>query len=266
MKAEEKRSHPLNVGSSFFLGLLISLLLCMLYLKLGYVCPVWLQPTKNLQNFFTRIGVDIFTDKQNLKEVQRMIAMDLGWNPQTFIDLDTSLEHFISEEYYWKLWGKRKIMILQNTIRAIKDREGKFPTLQDSFNRVLSDLPKDARSEHLFIRQYLKERFPGNTDAEIIEKLAINSTDEILQRPSVYKAIHFQPHFAGKVSVEIIDDSGEIVRRLIDAILPAGHYWVYWDRRDDNGRRTFPMGRYSYRVRYKDNKGETGTLRFPIFQ
>lgn len=257
MTDSKKVPHQRKSGNSFFAGVLTSILFCMLYLKLGYTPPTWLQPFGKLQNFLTQVAVSVFIDEQNILEVQRKIALDLGWNPHKFVELDTTLEHFISEEYYWQQQGMRKIGQLQTKIRAMKRNEEAYANLQDSFDRLLPGLPEEARKEHLFIRNYLKKRFPGDTDQEIISKLATYGIDDIIQRPGVNPAIHFQPVTAANVQVEITDDAGNVVRRLVDASLPAGQYWLYWDRKDDLGRKTAVSVKYFYRVLY-NGREETG--------
>ncbi|MCB2181517.1 MAG: hypothetical protein KQH63_05800 [Desulfobulbaceae bacterium] len=250
MTVKQQRSNLLKTDNSFFTGLLISILLCMLYLKLGYTPPAWLQPLKNVQDFLSEVAVSVFVNEQDLHEIQREIALDFGWNPQKYVELDTALDHFISEEYYWQEQGRHRIMQLQSTMREMKKRKGKYPALDDSLERVLSGLPEDARKEHLFIRNYLKERFPHHTDEEIINKLTTYNINEILQRPGVNRSIHFQPLVSTMVKVEIVDDSGKVVRQLINTELPAGQYWVYWDRTDDRGIKTSSSRKYSYRVQY----------------
>ncbi len=47
----------------------------------------------------------------------------------------------------------------------------------------------------------------------------------------------------GPVSVDIIDSSGRIVRRLLDGPHPAGEYSLRWDGKDDAGRE-LPAGVY----------------------
>jgi hypothetical protein len=37
------------------------------------------------------------------------------------------------------------------------------------------------------------------------------------------------------VAIEICDDSGRVVRHLLDRTLPLGYYNFYWDRKDDSG-------------------------------
>lgn len=50
-----------------------------------------------------------------------------------------------------------------------------------------------------------------------------------------------------RVTVEVIDDSGTVVRHLFDELLRRGYYNLYWDKKDDSGRFVAP-GAYGYRV------------------
>ncbi|HOP07943.1 MAG TPA: FlgD immunoglobulin-like domain containing protein [candidate division Zixibacteria bacterium] len=58
-----------------------------------------------------------------------------------------------------------------------------------------------------------------------------------------------------RVTVEIVDDSGVVIRRLFDELLRRGYYNLYWDKRDDSGR-VAPAGEYLYRI---DDCGSTRT-------
>ena len=251
-KSENKKN--IQSPTSFFAGLCLSVLLCMLYLKMGFSPPALLQPTATLQNVISNIAVGIFTDKHDIAEIQREIALDFGWNPDKFIALDTALDNFIAEEYYWQQSGRSKIQELQEKIRAIKRVSGKYPNLQTSLDRLLAGVPEEAQNEHLFLEEYLKKRFPGEDDEEIIRRLDTYTTTEILQRPSVSETIYFEPLTPARVRVEIVNDAGENVRKLIDAELPAGQYWVYWDRTEEDGRKVPLIHRYSYRVFYNDRQ------------
>ena len=261
-KPENKKNNQSHI--SFFAGLFLSVLLCMLYLKLGFSPPALLQPANTLQNLVSVLAVSIFADKHDIAEIQREIALDFGWNPDKFITLDTALDNFITEEYYWQQSGRDKIQELQGKIRAIKRVSGKYPNLQDSLDRLLAGVPHEAQKEHLFLGKYLKNRFPDENDEEIISKLATYNTAEIVQRPSVSEAIYFQPLHPVRVRVEVANEEGKTVRKLVDADLPAGQYWVYWDRTEDNGRKIRLIHQYSYRVFYNDRHVKSG--RFDEYQ
>ncbi|MFC1747957.1 hypothetical protein ACFL2V_04045 [Pseudomonadota bacterium] len=92
---DKRKSTPRsNAGNPFIVGLVISIVFCMLYLKLGYSPPAWLQPVATSQKFLTDVVTSAFVDKQDLREVQRKVALDIAWNPQKFIALDDQLENF----------------------------------------------------------------------------------------------------------------------------------------------------------------------------
>jgi len=48
-----------------------------------------------------------------------------------------------------------------------------------------------------------------------------------------------------RVRVDIVDDSGRVIRRLVDRGLASGYYNFYWDKKDDQGRFVAP-GIYRY--------------------
>ncbi len=50
-----------------------------------------------------------------------------------------------------------------------------------------------------------------------------------------------------RVTIEIADSSGAVIRHLIDRLIPSGYYNFYWDRRNDAGD-TVPSGHYTYLV------------------
>jgi hypothetical protein len=47
--------------------------------------------------------------------------------------------------------------------------------------------------------------------------------------------------------IEIIDDSGRVVRQLLSRMMPKGYYNYYWNKRDDSGK-LVDAGVYGYRV------------------
>ncbi|TPW08968.1 MAG: FG-GAP repeat protein, partial [bacterium] len=51
----------------------------------------------------------------------------------------------------------------------------------------------------------------------------------------------------GRVQLEIFDVTGRLIRRLVDAKLPAGVHDITWDGADDGGS-TVPSGMYFYRM------------------
>jgi len=262
MSDNKKHTSPSKPGSSFLTGVLSSVLLSIVYLKFGYTPPAWLQPSGLLKQLASEVAASIAADKQDINEVQRGIALDFGWNPDKFIELDTALGHFISEEYYWQQKGQRRIQQLKSIIQKTAEiqKRGEYKSLQDPLDRALRGLAQEARKEHVFIRKFLKRRFPNCTNEQIIEKLETYNAREVIQRPSVGRAIHFQPVVTTKVQVEVLNAAGEIVRRLIDAKLPAGQYWVYWDQTDESGQKSDLRGKYSFRVLYNGQEETAGPL------
>jgi len=49
------------------------------------------------------------------------------------------------------------------------------------------------------------------------------------------------------VKIEIANDSGRVIRKVIERPLGKGYYNFYWDKRDDSGM-TVPPGKYAYRI------------------
>ena len=54
-----------------------------------------------------------------------------------------------------------------------------------------------------------------------------------------------------RVTIDILNDSGEVVRHLLSELLHWGYYNFYWDKKDDSGR-FVPEGEYRYTI---DNCG-----------
>ncbi len=48
-----------------------------------------------------------------------------------------------------------------------------------------------------------------------------------------------------RVTIELVDDRGRVVRHLLDLPLPSGYYNFYWDKKDDSGHFVEP-GTYRY--------------------
>ncbi len=55
-----------------------------------------------------------------------------------------------------------------------------------------------------------------------------------------------------RVTIDILNDSNQVVRRLLNRLLDGGYYNFYWDKKDDTGGRV-PEGEYTYVV---ENLGE----------
>lgn len=60
-----------------------------------------------------------------------------------------------------------------------------------------------------------------------------------------------------RLTINILDDTGQVVRHLIDYVAPGGYYNFYWNKRDDSGRYVEP-GIYNYQIDDcgKKKKGE----------
>ncbi len=48
-----------------------------------------------------------------------------------------------------------------------------------------------------------------------------------------------------RVTIDILDDSGQVIRHLVDKLLSKGYHNFYWDKKDDSGRWVEP-GEYAY--------------------
>jgi hypothetical protein len=55
-----------------------------------------------------------------------------------------------------------------------------------------------------------------------------------------------------RVVLQVMDVQGRLVRTLVDDYVPAGHYSVVWDSRDDGGR-IVPSGLYICRIQFHDH-------------
>lgn len=50
-----------------------------------------------------------------------------------------------------------------------------------------------------------------------------------------------------RMTVDIMNSNGEVIRHLVDALVPPGYYNFYWDKRNDSGRYAF-VGEYKYHI------------------
>lgn len=65
-----------------------------------------------------------------------------------------------------------------------------------------------------------------------------------------------------RMVIEILNDSNQIIRNLVNFLAPPGYYNFYWDKRDDSGARV-PEGRYRARTNHCGKIGwETLTAQY----
>ena len=88
--------------------------------------------------------------------------------------------------------------------------------------------------------------WPGLSDIEPIADAAPKSMVIPNPSPGPCRA-SFRVTSEGPVTVEVIDVSGRVIRRLLEGPHPAGDYSVIWDARDDGGR-DVPSGTYWTRI------------------
>jgi len=68
--------------------------------------------------------------------------------------------------------------------------------------------------------------------------------------------IYFALPEAGKVTVRIYSETGQLVRALIDKEMPAGQHVVSWNGLNESGN-TVAAGVYLYRIVVQKQNGET---------
>jgi hypothetical protein len=88
--------------------------------------------------------------------------------------------------------------------------------------------------------------WPGLADVEPIADPTAKSMVAPNPSPGPCR-VSFQVATEGPVTVEVIDVTGRVLRRLLDGPHPAGDYSVIWDGRDDGGR-DVPSGTYWTRI------------------
>lgn len=93
--------------------------------------------------------------------------------------------------------------------------------------------------------------FAGSLSAQTLSGLQLRPSDTAeAERVRIW--IPVERRGRCRVSVEIRDASGKVIRHLFNALLGAGYYNFYWDKRDDSGYRVDP-GKYAFFV---DNCGD----------
>ncbi|MBD3403766.1 hypothetical protein GF420_12780 [candidate division GN15 bacterium] len=75
------------------------------------------------------------------------------------------------------------------------------------------------------------------------EELIVPPKDpEEAQRVRVWLDLRRQANC--RVTVDVLDSRGRVLRHLMDRLMRAGYYNLYWDKRDDSGRYV-PSGEYT---------------------
>jgi len=246
------------------LGLIIGIVLTFLYVKHGFVLPHWLQPVEKTKVFFITTAASLSANENNLDELQREIAVKMKENPDYYTRVDDSLDKFITEEIIWRDRTKRSLKLLRDNINNLDRFSGmQSDGVNSSIQRVLLALPKQTKEEKELVYKYLKRRFPGSSDSEIVEKLKGISLVDLFQMPSPSARIVFALPALSLARIDIYDSSKQKVKTLIDAELPSGQYRLYWDFTNENGELLSSDAIYRYEIFINKKKNRTEIIEVP---
>lgn len=86
----------------------------------------------------------------------------------------------------------------------------------------------------------------GHSGTQIHADLTTPPTDSAeAERVRIWLPVHRQSRC--RVTVDILNDSNQVIRHLVDRLMSGGYYNFYWDKKDDSGGYVKP-GRYAYLV------------------
>jgi len=264
MSVEKRGGSPSGSGG-LPLGLVIGVVLTVLYVKFDYALPSWLQPVEKVKVLFITTTASLSADDNNLDELQREIAVKMKEDASYYTGIDDALGKFITEEIIWRERTKRTLKLLQDMIRKLDDVSGRQSSaVNNSIERILQTLPEGTKQESRFAYQYLKIRFPGLSDVEIVEELKRISLTDLFQMPFPSSRIVFALSAPAPARIEIYDTSRQKVRTLLDAKLPGGQFRLYWNFTDDDGVPVASNDTYSYKLYVNGEQTRAGMMAAPV--
>ena len=245
-------------------GAAVGIVLALLYVKFGFALPAWLSPVKEIEGLVVATAAALATDGSELAELQRGIALEIGRDPEYYTRIDNALGQFITAEVTWRERTKRDLMLLRGTARQLAEQSAdRSGPLRASMERLLGSLVRRTKAERALAYDFLRLRFPGMTDAEIVAQLTTISVVDLLQITYPSAPIVFTSPGRGLVTLEVRAESGERVATLLDAELPAGQYRVYWDYRDASGKPRPTDGEYTFALQREGELVRSGRLEPP---
>ncbi|HIG42898.1 MAG: hypothetical protein ABGY96_22585 [bacterium] len=265
MKAPDKqyKSDSFKFLTGTISGIVLAIILASLYVKTGFQLPFYFLPAHKAKSTVVGLVTSLFVDEKELDELQREIALKIGENPNFYIEMDDALDNTFTEEIIWETVIRRKLLLLQIDAKNLQKQldRGKFPALEESLNRLLTNMVDLTEAESYLVYDYLQGRFPGYSDREIIDALISMSQSELLEMPqSPLSRIVFWLRTSSAVKLEIYDTSLRNVKTLIDQALPAGKYRVYWDYTDNSGSSVDKDQAYHYKLLLNGDERKTKTI------
>ena len=238
-----------GAGVGMLWGIVAGVALAVAYVKLGFVLPAWMQPADYLKEKVISLAVSVGVDQSDVGELQREIAHSMR-DADLYIELDNSLDGFITEELIWRERTKRSLKLLQDLVKQMQQtaEDERFARLTPSIERVLARLPNQTESDRVLVYRYLEQRFPGQSDAAIIEQLGKLSLAELLQIQPPFARVLFRLPKPAQVRLTIFDEQSRAVRTLVEDRMPRGQFRLYWDFMDDDGDRLPEPSRYTYQL------------------
>ncbi len=248
MSADKRNGNQSSEGGLLF-GLVLGVVLTFFYVKYDFALPEWLQPVDRVKGLVISTTASISADNNDMEQLQREIAVKLREGADYYISVDDSLDKFITEEIVWRERTKQTLKLLQDLIKNLDSHAGSRSNgVNSAIERLLLTLPQETKVDHKFAYQYLKNRFPGFSDTEIVAELARISLVELFQTPYPSSRIVFALPMPGSAKIEIYDTSEQIVKTLLDAELPSGQFRLYWDFTANDGMPLASNTAYRYEI------------------
>ncbi len=245
----DKRDGNHSGGGGLLFGLVIGVVLTFLYVKYDFALPAWLQPADKVKGLVITTTASISADNNDMDELQREIAVKMKESSDYYTSIDDSLGKFITEEIVWRGRTKRTLKLLQDLVKNLDSHAGsQSGGVNRSIERLLHAVPQQTKNEHQFAYQYLKKRFPGLSDTEIVEELKRISLTDLFQISYPSSRIVFALPLPGTAKIDIYDASRQKVKTLLDAALPSGQFRLYWDFTNDDGVSLAPNETYSFEI------------------
>ncbi len=245
----DKRDGNHSSSGGLLSGLLIGVVLTFLYVKYDFALPSWLQPAEKVKGFFVTTTASLSAGDSDLDELQREIAVKMKESSDYYTNIDDSLGKFITEEIIWRDRTKRTLKLLQDLVKNLDSHSGSQSSgVNRSIERLLHAVPQQTKNEQKFAYQYLQNRFPGLSDAEIVEELKRISLTDLFQISYPSSRIVFALSLPGTARIDIYDGSRQKVKTLLDAELPGGQFRLYWDFTNDDGESLATNAIYSYEI------------------
>ncbi len=215
-------------------------------------------------------GVDLIFSGDSGTHFGRGVGGTMKGNNDDYGDL------FISQEGITDTTGAVYLFLGDSIMDVLPDAFFKGTKLHEYCETVASagDIDRDGIDEIMFsnyaaVYNYLRVwvcKYTGPGVEETNSQLAINNYQlAISPNPVVRRAvINYQLPVKSKVSLEIYDVSGRLVKKLFDKSQKLGQYEVIWNGTDEKGK-SVASGVYVFKLKVKSEKLEVEKTKKMLF-